>query len=98
VKNKSPARFFIEDELTEVLGINLKISDVRPVPSKGKRYLFYKGLSRLLPTLNGGYKSRGIGYCREERKQVSLKGVISYPCCDASYAFCERPVDFLIDE
>jgi hypothetical protein len=96
-EEQEPGKIFIEGELTEVLGINSKFSDVKPVPSKGKRYLFYKGLSRLVPTLNGGYKSRDIGYCREKRKQVSLKGVISYPCCDASYAFCERPVDFLID-
>lgn len=97
-EEQEPGKIYIEGELNEVSSINSKFSGVRPVPAKGKRYLFYKGLSRLIPAPGGRYKSREIGYCREKGMQVSLRGVISYPCCDANYAFCERPVDFLIDE
>ena len=97
-EEKEPGKIFIEGELTEVLRINSNFLDVKPVPSKGKRYLYYKGLPRLVPALSGAYKSREIGYCRDKEKYASLKGVISYPCCDANYAFCERPVDFIIDE
>ena len=93
-----PGQVFIEGELLSISKIGKAVSELQKVAVKGDKYIFYKGLSPFVHSLNGQLKTREFGYCKDMEKQSVLKGVISRSCCDALYPWCGQPVDFLFDE
>jgi len=93
-----PGQVFIEGELLSVSKIDKTVSELQNVPVRGNKYVFYKGLSLLVRSSSGQFQAREVGYCKAMEKQSVLKGVISRPCCDATYPWCGKSVDFLIDE
>jgi hypothetical protein len=95
---EDPGSIFIEGELLSVSKMDTMAAELGSPPAKGQRYLFYKSLPPLVRDAKGAWQKRKLGYCREKKANSVLTGVLSRPCCDANYAFCKRPVDFLIAE
>ncbi len=95
---EDPGNIFIQGELLSVSKRDAMPAELGSPPIKGQRYLFYKFLSPLVRDNKGALQKRKFGYCKETKTNSILKGILSRPCCDANYAFCKRPVDFLIAE
>ncbi|MCG3204584.1 MAG: hypothetical protein KCHDKBKB_01299 [Elusimicrobia bacterium] len=93
-----PGEVFISGEIRNVIKMKGTVPELQSVPAKGQQFLFYKFFPPLVRDHTGKLQKRTRGYCKSMKHGAILKGIISRPCCDANYAFCKRPVDFLLNE
>ena len=84
---------YIYGEIASIEG-----EDETSKPSKGKRYRFYKGLSLLVRNGMGKLKNREATFCEENKVESVIDAILSTPCCDANYVWCDGEVNYLIDE
>jgi hypothetical protein len=91
-----PAAIFIQAELTEVSALNRKIPETLTTPKKGDKLLVFISQPPLIRGPSGNLQPRKPSHCKGYARNTTITGTLIRPCCDANYAFCQRPVDFIM--
>ena len=101
-EEKTAGEIFIYGTLIEVAETERPVYESLkfPFPKTGANYRFYKGLSPFKRNWLWQLKPRDADYCDSLTPGTVINGLITRPCCDANYVWCDpkKSVEFMIDE